>query len=197
MGLLITSQFHFCISRVEVSQKQLVRLLLLVLVLVAMWLSPPTLLTYPLWSLLCLPGLQLLMSSTRASQTKRLPYWRESSVPYTSSARRGGDLLGAASSAVTPTTSSPTAPRGGSSIPPPTSMTTARATIRRSTVLGTRRRRTSRRCCLECVPPSVTSTSSVMTPPAQRRMRGPSARQMTSPTFALWTSRRDTSPTPM
>jgi hypothetical protein len=41
----------------------LVRLLLLVLVLVAMWLTPSTLLTHLLWSLLCLPYLQLLMSS--------------------------------------------------------------------------------------------------------------------------------------
>jgi hypothetical protein len=46
---------------------------------------------------------------------------------------------------------------------------------------------------------SGTSTSPTMTPPAQRRMRSPSARQMTSPAFASWASLRDTSltPTPM
>jgi hypothetical protein len=46
-----------------------------VLVLVAMWLTPPTLLTHLLWSLLCPPCVQLLMSSTRASQTTRSPCW--------------------------------------------------------------------------------------------------------------------------
>jgi hypothetical protein len=40
------------------------------------------------------------------------------------------------------------------------------------------------------VPPSTTSTSPAMTPPAQRRMRGPSARQATSPAFASWASHR-------
>jgi hypothetical protein len=40
------------------------------------------------------------------------------------------------------------------------------------------------------------STSPAMTPPAQRRMRDPSARHATSPAFASWASRRDTSPTP-
>jgi hypothetical protein len=45
----------------------LVRLLLLVLVLVVMWLTPPTLLTHLLWSLLCPLWLQLLISSTRVS----------------------------------------------------------------------------------------------------------------------------------
>jgi hypothetical protein len=43
--------------------------------LVVMWLTPPTLLTYLLWSLLCLLCLQLLMSSTRASPTTRSPCW--------------------------------------------------------------------------------------------------------------------------
>jgi hypothetical protein len=49
--------------------------------------------------------------------------------------------------------------------------------------------------CLERVPSSAASTSPVMTPPALRRMRGPSARHATSPAFALWASRRDTSST--
>jgi regulator of replication initiation timing len=40
----------------------------------------------------------------------------------------------------------------------------------------------------------VTSTSPAMTPPAQMRMRCPSARQATSPAFASWASHRDTSP---
>jgi hypothetical protein len=47
----------------------------------------------------------------------------------------------------------------------------------------------------ECVLPSATSTSPATTPPALRRMRDPSARQVTSPAFASWASRRDTSPT--
>jgi hypothetical protein len=38
-------------------------------------------------------------------------------------------------------------------------------------------------------------TSLVMTPPAPRRMRGPSARWTTSSAFASWVSRRGTSPT--
>jgi hypothetical protein len=124
----------------------LVRLLLLVLVLVVMWLTPPTLLTHLLRSLLHLPCVQLLMSSTTASPTMRSPCWRESSARCTDSARRGGDLLGAALSAATPLTSSPTTPRGRSSSPPPTSMTTpsettiARATIGRSTASEIRRR---------------------------------------------------------
>jgi hypothetical protein len=46
-----------------------------VLVLVAMWLTPPTLLTHLLWSLFCLLCLQLLMSSMRASLTTRSPCW--------------------------------------------------------------------------------------------------------------------------
>jgi hypothetical protein len=41
----------------------------------AMWLTPPTLLTHLLLSLLCLLCVQLLMSSTRASLTTRLPCW--------------------------------------------------------------------------------------------------------------------------
>jgi hypothetical protein len=137
-----------CLGRVVPTMMHLllVRLLLLVLVLVAMWLTLPILLTHLLWSLLYLPCVQLLISSTRASPTTRLPCWRESSELCTGSARRGGYLLGAASSAVTPPTSSPAAPRGRSLTPPPTStitpseMTTARATIRRSTASGTRRR---------------------------------------------------------
>jgi hypothetical protein len=43
-----------------------------------------------------------------------------------------------------------------------------------------------------CVP-SVTSTSPAMTPPAPRRMRGPSARQVTSQAFASWANRHGTS----
>jgi hypothetical protein len=53
----------------------LVRLLLLVLMLVAMWLTPPILLTHLLWSLFYLLYLQLLMSSTRASPMMRSPCW--------------------------------------------------------------------------------------------------------------------------
>jgi hypothetical protein len=77
--------------------------------------------------------------------TTRLSCCRESSAPFTSSARRGGNHLGAALSAVTPPTSLPTAPRGRSSTPPPISMTTpretttTRATTRRSTASGIRR----------------------------------------------------------
>jgi hypothetical protein len=58
-----------------------------------------------------------------------------------------------------------------------------------------KRRRSFKRWCPERVPPSATSTSPAMTPPASRRMRGPSARQVTSPAFASWASRRGTSPT--
>jgi hypothetical protein len=100
-------------------------------------------------------------------------------------------------------TSSPTAPRGRSLSPPTSTTTTTGTTLatrvraRRSTTSGTRRRRSSRRCCPERVPPLVTSTSPAMTPPTQRRMRGPSARWMTSSAFASWASRRGTSSTPM
>jgi O-antigen/teichoic acid export membrane protein len=51
----------------------LVSLLLLVLVLVAMWLTPPTLLTHLLWSLSCSLWSQLLMSSMRAYPMMRSP----------------------------------------------------------------------------------------------------------------------------
>jgi hypothetical protein len=127
----------------------LVRLLLLVCVLVAMWLTPPALLTHLLWSLFCLPCVQFLMSSTRASPTMRSPCWRESSKLYTSSARRGG-LLGAALSAVTPPTSSPTASRRRSLTPPistttTTGMTPATRARVRSTASGIRKRRRSSR----------------------------------------------------
>jgi hypothetical protein len=98
----------------------------------------------------CLPCVQLLMSSTRASLMTRSPCWRGSSAHYTDSARRGGGLLGAASSAVTPPTSSPTTPRGRSSTPPISTTTTTGMTLvtrkrARSTASGTRRRRSSRR----------------------------------------------------
>jgi hypothetical protein len=145
--------------------------------------------------------LQLRMSSTRASPTMRSPCWRGSFVLCTGSARRG-DLLGASLSAATPPTSSSTAPRGRSLTPPQTStttlsrMTTAMVTTRRSTASVTRRKRSSRRCCPKHVQPSATSTSPATTPPAQRRMRDPSARQATSPAFASWASHRGTSPTP-
>jgi hypothetical protein len=92
--------------------------------LVAMWLTPPTLLTHLFWSLLCLPCVQLLMSSTRASPTTRSPCWRGSSVRCTYSSRIGGDLLGAVSSAATPVTSSPTVPRGRYSTSPTSTTTT-------------------------------------------------------------------------
>jgi hypothetical protein len=72
--------------------------------------------------LFCPLCLQLLMSNMRASLMMRSPYWRESSMPCTSPARRGGDHLGAASSAVTPPTSSLTA-RRGRDLTPPTSTT--------------------------------------------------------------------------
>jgi hypothetical protein len=48
---------------------------LLVLVLVDMWLTSPTLLTHLLWSLTYLLWPQLPMSSTRASLTMRSPCW--------------------------------------------------------------------------------------------------------------------------
>jgi hypothetical protein len=95
--------------------------------------------------------------------TTRLPSWRGSSEPCTSSARRGGDHIGAASSAVTPPTSSLTTPRGRSSTLPPTSTntssrtTTARAMTRRSTTSTIRR--SYRRSCPERVLPSATPTS--------------------------------------
>jgi hypothetical protein len=88
----------------------LVRFLLLVLILVAMCLTPPTLLTHLFWNLLCLLYLQLLMSSTRASPTMRSSYWRESSALCICYKRRGGDLLETASSTMIPLTSSLTAP---------------------------------------------------------------------------------------
>jgi hypothetical protein len=52
----------------------------------------------------------------------------------------------------------------------------------RRTTSGTRRR-SSRRSCPECVLPSATLISPVMTPPAQR-MRRSSVSQATSPAFA-------------
>jgi hypothetical protein len=45
----------------------------------------------------------------------------------------------------------------------------------------------------ECVQPSVTLTSPAMTPPAPKRMRGPSARRATSPAFASWACHHGTS----
>jgi hypothetical protein len=136
-----------CVGRVVRTMMLLllVRLLLLVLMLVAMWLTPPTLLTHLLWSLPCLSCVQLLMSSTRTYPTTRLPCWRGSSARCTDFARREGGLLGAASSAATPPTSSPTAPRGRSLTPPTSTTTTTgttpatRARARRSTALETRR----------------------------------------------------------
>jgi hypothetical protein len=130
-----------------------------VLALVAMMLTPPPL-SHLLYSLSCLLWLQLLMSSTRASLTTKLPCWQGSFAPCTSSARRGGGHPGATSSAATPPTSSPTASRGRSPTPPtsmttPTRMTPAtRATIRTTSASATRRRRRSfRRSCLEHVLP--------------------------------------------
>jgi hypothetical protein len=82
----------------------LVRLLLLVLVLVAIMLTSATPLPHLLWSLPYLLWPQLLMSSMRASPVMRSLCWRVSSVPYTSSARRGGDHLGVASCSATPST---------------------------------------------------------------------------------------------
>jgi hypothetical protein len=141
-----------CLERIVQTMMNLlqVRLLLLVLMLVAMWLIPPTLLTHLLWSLLCLPCVQLLMSSTRASPTMRSPCWQESSELCTGSASRGGGLLGAALSAATPPTSSPTAPRGKSLTQTSTTTITGttpatRVRSRRSTALGIRIKRSSRR----------------------------------------------------
>jgi hypothetical protein len=142
-----------CIERVirTMMLLLLVRLLLLVLVLVAMWLTPQTLLTHLLCSLFCIPCVQLLMSSTRASPTTRSPFWRGSSALCTNFIGRGGGLLGAASSAVTPLTSLPTAPRGRSLTPPTSTTTTTGMTpatsvrVRRSTTSGTTRRRSYRR----------------------------------------------------
>jgi hypothetical protein len=158
----------------------LVRHLLLMLVLVAMMLTPTTPLSHLLWSLLCSLYLQLLMSSTRASPMTRSPCCQESSAPCTSSARRGGDHIRDASTVATSLTSSLTAPRGRR-LTPPTSTTTSSDTTtvgamtRKSTMLGTRRRRSSRRLCPERVLPSATLTSSAMIPPAQGRMRRSSA----------------------
>jgi hypothetical protein len=76
----------------------------------------------------------------------------------------------------------------------PSETATVRVTTRRSTASRIRRI-SSRRWCPERVLPSVTSTSPVTTPLALRRMRGPSARQATSPAFASWASHRDTSST--
>jgi hypothetical protein len=137
----------------------LVKLWLLVLMLVAMMLNPPTQF-HLLWSLFCHPLLQLLTNSMSASSTTRLPYWQESYAPCTSSARRGGHLV-AALSAATPPTSSLIAPRGKSSTPPISTATTTttgttptiRVMTRRSTASRTRRRRSSRRSCPEHVLP--------------------------------------------
>jgi hypothetical protein len=115
------------------------------------------------------------------------------SIPDDKIIRRGGDHLGATSSVATPPTSSPTSPRGRSSIPPislttPSGMTTTRVTTRRSTASGPRKRRNSKRSYPERVLHSVTSTSPIMTPPAQRRMRRSSAGKATSLAFASWAS---------
>jgi hypothetical protein len=61
----------------------LVRLWLLVIMLVAMMLTPP-IPSHLLCSLSCLLWLQLLMSSTRTFPTTRLPCWQESSTLCTS-----------------------------------------------------------------------------------------------------------------
>jgi hypothetical protein len=88
---LASSNLMNCLGRVVRTMMLLllVRLFLLVLMLVAMWLTPPTLLTHLLWSLPYPLCPQLLMSSTRASPMTRSPCWRETSEPCTSSARRG------------------------------------------------------------------------------------------------------------
>jgi hypothetical protein len=130
-----------------------------VLVLVVMMLTPLTL-SHLLWTLSCLLWLQLLMSYTRASPTMRLPCWQGSSVPCTSSARRGGDHLGAALSAEAPLTSSPIAPIGRSLTPPTNTTTPTRTTTttrvttrRRTTSETTTTRRSSRRSCPKHVLP--------------------------------------------
>jgi hypothetical protein len=122
-------------------------------------LTPPTP-SHLLWSLFCLLLLQLLMSSTRASPIMRLLYWQGTSVPCTSSVRRGGDHPGAASSVATPLISSLIAPRGRS-LTPPTSTTTPTGTTpatsvtrrRRTTSKTTTTRRSSRRSCCKHVLP--------------------------------------------
>jgi hypothetical protein len=133
----------------------LVKNCLLVLMLVAMMLTPST----PF--LICF-GVCLVFFGrsfcTRASLTTRLPCWRGSSEPCTSSTMRGGDHLGADSSVVTPSISSLTAPRGRSSTPPTsttttTGTTTARTTTRRRTTSGKRRRRSLKISCPERVLP--------------------------------------------
>jgi hypothetical protein len=102
--------------------------------------------------------------STRASPMTRSPYWRGSSMPCTSSARKGGDHRGVASSAMIPPTSSPIAPSTRSQTPPTSTTTTTgmtlatRVTKRRSTASRTTRRRSSRRSYPERVLPSVTLT---------------------------------------
>jgi hypothetical protein len=128
----------------------LVRPSLLVLVLVVMMLTLPTL-SYLLWSLPFHLWLQLLTMMT-------LLYWQGSFVPCTSSTRRGGDHPRAASSAVTPFTSSPIAPRGRN-LTPPICMTTPTRTTIATRATKTRRtasktlRRSSRRSCPEHVLP--------------------------------------------
>jgi hypothetical protein len=123
--------------------------LLLLLMLVAMLITPPTLLTHLLWSLSCPLWPQLLMSSTRASPMTRSPCWRGSSALCTGSVRRGGEHRGAASGVMTPPNSSPTTPSGRSSTPLTSTTTTTgmtpatRVRARKSTASG--RRRSSKR----------------------------------------------------
>jgi hypothetical protein len=156
-GMKITTLEESASFAILDSEKLFSKLKLLVLVLVAMMQTPPTL-SHLLWSLLCDLLLQLLMNSTRASPMMRLPCWRGSYVSCTSSAIRGGGHPGATSSAATPPTSSLTVPRGRSLTPPtsmttPTGMTPAIRATTRSIALETSRIRSFRRSCPEHVLP--------------------------------------------
>jgi hypothetical protein len=60
---------------------------------------------------------------------------------------------------------------------------------------GDKKKKKFQKSCPERVLPAATSTSVLSTPPAQRRMRSPSARKATSSAFASWASLQETSPT--
>jgi hypothetical protein len=138
------------------------------------------------------------MSSTRTSPKTRLLCWQGSSMPCTSSVKRGADHPGTASSVATPLTSLPIAPRETSSTPP-TSMTAPdrttlaiRATTRRRTsskiiII----RRSSRRSCLECDFDFSSENSS-----SSEEDEKIKSRKVTSPGCALWLNLHGTTLTP-
>jgi hypothetical protein len=138
------------------------------------------------------------MSSTRTSPKTRLLCWQGSSMPRTSSVKRGADHPGTASSVATPLTSLPIAPRETSSTPP-TSMTAPdrttlaiRATTRRRTSSKIIiRRRSSRRSCLECDFDFSSENSS-----SSEEDEKIKSRKATSPGYALWLNLHRTTLTP-